>query len=53
MYQWRNWVAERMATPRVVGHEFCGTVARSRFRVDQVKVGDFVAVGNHIVDGTC
>lgn len=52
-YEWRDWVAERMATPRVMGHEFCGTVERVGARVERVAVGDFVAAETHIVDGTC
>ena len=53
MYEWRDWVAERMQTPRVVGHEFCGTVETVGARVEGVKRGDFIAAETHVVDGTC
>ena len=53
IYEWRDWVAARMKTPRVVGHEFCGTVEAVGAAVDAVRPGDFVAAETHIVDGTC
>jgi threonine 3-dehydrogenase len=53
MYEWRDWVAARMQTPRVVGHEFCGTVEKVGSRVDRVTAGDLVAGETHIADGTC
>ena len=53
IYEWRDWVAERMQTPRVVGHEFCGTVETVGARVERVKPGDFIAAETHVVDGTC
>ena len=53
MYQWRDWVAARMQTPRVVGHEFCGTVEALGPGASGVEVGDFIAAETHISDGTC
>jgi threonine 3-dehydrogenase len=53
MYEWRDWVAERMQTPRVVGHEFCGTVESVGGRVERVKAGDFISAESHVADGTC
>ncbi|MDQ6747769.1 MAG: L-threonine 3-dehydrogenase [Candidatus Dormibacteraeota bacterium] len=53
IYEWRDWVAARMKTPRVVGHEFCGTIAALGAGVERVAVGDFIAAETHIVDGTC
>ena len=53
LYEWREWVAERMRIPRVIGHEFCGTVEETGSRVAGVEVGDFIAAETHIVDGTC
>jgi threonine 3-dehydrogenase len=52
-YEWREWVAERMQPPRVMGHEFCGTVESVGSRVQGIALGDFVAAETHIVDGTC
>jgi threonine 3-dehydrogenase len=53
IYEWRDWVAERMRTPRVIGHEFCGTVVELGAEVEGIAVGDFVAAETHISDGTC
>jgi threonine 3-dehydrogenase len=53
IYQWRDWVAARMRTPRVVGHEFCGTVEAVGARVETIRPGDFIAAETHVVDGTC
>jgi threonine 3-dehydrogenase len=53
IYEWRDWVAARMQTPRVVGHEFCGTVERVGSRVEAVAAGDLIAAETHIADGTC
>jgi threonine 3-dehydrogenase len=53
IYEWRDWVAERMGTPRVVGHEFCGTVVTLGPGVTGIREGDFIAAETHIVDGTC
>ena len=53
IYEWRDWVAARMKTPRIVGHEFCGTIEALGPGVEGVKEGDFIAAETHIVDGTC
>jgi len=53
IYEWRDWVAARMKTPRVVGHEFCGTIEALGPGVQSVKVGDFIAAETHVVDGRC
>jgi threonine 3-dehydrogenase len=53
IYEWRDWVAARMHTPRVVGHEFCGTVERVGSQVERIAAGDLIAAETHIADGTC
>jgi threonine 3-dehydrogenase len=53
IYEWRDWVAARMKTPRIVGHEFCGTVEAVGTRVERVRPGDFIAAETHVADGTC
>jgi threonine 3-dehydrogenase len=53
IYEWRDWVAERMQTPRIIGHEFCGTVEAVGSQVETIDVGAFIAAETHIVDGTC
>ncbi|MHB8509177.1 MAG: L-threonine 3-dehydrogenase [Candidatus Dormibacteria bacterium] len=52
-YEWRDWVAERMVTPRVMGHEFCGSIVATGSRVQGLSAGDFIAAETHIVDNTC
>ncbi|MFN2463669.1 MAG: L-threonine 3-dehydrogenase [Candidatus Dormibacteria bacterium] len=53
IYEWRDWVAARMRTPRVVGHEFCGTVEALGPGVESLRVGEFISAETHVVDGTC
>lgn len=53
IYEWRDWVAARMRTPRVIGHEFCGTIEALGPGVESVAVGDFISAETHVVDGTC
>ena len=53
IYNWDPWSAGRIKPPRVIGHEFCGTIIEVGEGVTDRKVGDFVATESHIVDGTC
>ena len=53
IYNWDAWSAGRIKPPRVIGHEFCGTIVEVGEGVTDRKVGDFVASESHIVDGTC
>ena len=53
IYSWDAWSAGRIKPPRIIGHEFCGTVIEVGEGVTNRKVGDFVATESHIVDGTC
>ena len=53
IYQWDPWAANRMTTPRIVGHEFCGTIIEVAPDVTDRAVGDFVASESHVVCGTC
>ena len=53
IYNWDAWSASRIKPPRVIGHEFCGTVVEVGEGVSDRKVGDFVSTESHIVDGTC
>ncbi|MCW5936975.1 MAG: L-threonine 3-dehydrogenase [Fimbriimonadaceae bacterium] len=50
IFQWDAWAAGRIKPPRVIGHEFCGTVVELGDGVKNVKIGDFVASESHIVD---
>lgn len=53
IYSWDEWAANRMKTPVVFGHEFCGTVVRAGAGVSSVAVGDFIAAESHITCGRC
>lgn len=50
IYNWDAWAQNRIQPPRIVGHEFCGTVVEVGSGVTKVKVGDFVASESHIID---
>lgn len=50
---WDAWSSRRMKLPRLIGHEFCGTISEVGEGVVGRKVGDFVASESHIVCGHC
>lgn len=53
IYSWDPWAASRILPPRIIGHEFCGTIVEVGEGVTDRKVGDFVASESHIVCGRC
>lgn len=53
IYSWDPWSASRIQPPRIIGHEFCGTVVEVGEGVVDRKVGDFVSSESHIVCGRC
>lgn len=53
IYNWDPWSASRIRPPRIIGHEFCGTVVEVGEGVSARQVGDFVASESHIVCGRC
>ena len=53
IYSWDAWAASRIHPPRVIGHEFCGTIEAVGQGVTDRKVGDFVASESHIICGHC
>lgn len=53
IYHWDAWSSSRIHPPRVIGHEFCGTVVEVASDVTTHSVGDFVASESHIVCGHC
>lgn len=53
IWKWDAWSAARIHPPRIIGHEFCGTVVEVGEGVDHVKPGDFVATESHAVCGHC
>lgn len=50
IYNWDAWSSSRIHPPRIVGHEFCGTIVEVAPDVTDRKVGDFVASESHVVD---
>lgn len=53
IYRWDPWAQSRIRPPRIIGHEFCGTVAAVGADVTAVAVGDRVAGECHIACGWC
>ena len=53
IYSWDEWSASRIHPPRIIGHEFCGTIVELGEGVTDRKVGDFVSSESHIVCGHC
>lgn len=53
IYNWDEWSAGRIKPPRIIGHEFCGTIVELGEGVTERAVGDFVASESHIVCGKC
>jgi threonine 3-dehydrogenase len=52
IYQWDEWSASRIKPPRIIGHEFCGTIVEVGEGVTDRQVGQFVSSESHIVDPT-
>lgn len=50
IYNWDAWSSNRIKPPRIIGHEFCGTIVEVGEGVSTHKVGDFVSSESHIVD---
>jgi threonine 3-dehydrogenase len=53
IYQWDPWSQSRIKPPRIIGHEFCGSIVEVGEGVTDRSVGDFVASESHIVCGHC
>jgi threonine 3-dehydrogenase len=53
IYTWDQWAASRIHPPRIIGHEFCGTIEAVGEGVSDRRVGDFVSSESHIVCGHC
>lgn len=53
IWKWDAWSAGRIQPPRVIGHEFCGTVVELGEGVEGLEVGQFVATESHAVCGRC
>lgn len=53
IYTWDPWAASRIVPPRIIGHEFCGTIVEVGEGVTDRAPGDFVSSESHIVCGHC
>lgn len=53
IYTWDEWARSRITPPRIIGHEFCGTIAEVAADVVSVAPGDFISGEGHISCGQC
>ena len=53
IYNWDSWSQGRVKTPRILGHEFAGTVAAVGPGVTNVRTGDYVSGEGHLFCGWC
>ncbi|TMI76836.1 MAG: L-threonine 3-dehydrogenase [Bacillati bacterium ANGP1] len=53
IFMWDAWARSRVVPPRVIGHEFCGTIAGLAPGVTGLAVGDFISGEGHISCGRC
>lgn len=53
IYKWDPWAQSRIRPPRVIGHEFCGTVEVTGEGVDTLRAGDRVVGECHVACGCC
>lgn len=50
IYLWDKWAQGRIHPPRIIGHEFCGTIVEVGEGVHDRHPGQFVSSESHIVD---
>ncbi len=53
IYNWDKWAQSRVKPPRIVGHEFMGTVSEVGAAVASIAVGERVCAEGHITCGVC
>jgi len=53
VYLWDQWAQSRIRPPRIIGHEFMGTVAHVGEAVRSIAVGERVSAEGHIACGVC
>lgn len=53
IWKWDAWSAGRIQPPRIIGHEFCGTIVEIGEGVQGLAVGQYVATESHAVCGHC
>lgn len=53
IYGWNQWAASRVRPPRIIGHEFSGTIEAIGTEVTGYTPGDRVTAEGHIACGLC
>jgi threonine 3-dehydrogenase len=54
IYQWNEWAKNvGIKLPLIMGHEFSGEVIGVGNRVEEIKIGDYIAGETHISCGKC
>ncbi|MBT3236927.1 MAG: L-threonine 3-dehydrogenase [Bdellovibrionales bacterium] len=53
IYNWDEWAQNHIQPPRVIGHEFCGTLIECGENWKQLKRGITVSGEGHVVCGRC
>lgn len=53
IYNWDEWARPRIIPPRIIGHEFCGSVVKAAPDVTTVSPGEFISGEGHVACGTC
>ncbi|MBI3998533.1 MAG: L-threonine 3-dehydrogenase [Armatimonadetes bacterium] len=53
IYRWDPWARSRIRPPRVIGHEFTGTVVAVGDGVTEIAVGERIAGESHVACGWC
>ncbi len=51
--EWDAWAAAHVQPPRVIGHEFCGTIVEVGPEAHGIATGDFIAGECHVNCGRC
>ncbi len=53
IYDWARWAQHRFTPPRIIGHEFVGSVTKVGAEVNLVKAGDRVSAESHLTCRHC
>ena len=53
IWNWDGWARGRIRPPRILGHEFCGTIVEVGSMVRTVQIDDYVSAESHVTCGMC